>query len=877
MSGSFNISAPYRTRLKNGLTVLIHRNATAPVVAINTYVKAGYFDETDDIIGIAHVLEHMFFKGTARRGVGEIAKATKRVGGYLNAHTIYDHTSYYTVLPSSGFAEGIDIQADAYANSVIDAGELAKELEVIIQEAKRKDDNAGAVTTETLYELLHDRHRIRRWRIGRENSLRTFTREQVLGFYRNFYTPSNTILVIAGDVDIDDAMRRVEELYGHLPDREPVRSPGPKEEPYLGYRYRELQGDVAQTQVAFGWQTVPSLHDDTPALDMVASVLSAGRASRLYRAVRERKLAGSVGAYNYSPKELGVFVANAEAEPATAVEAARAIWAQVQAVRNGDVTNDEIHRAQQLFVSRWARRLETMEGYAAHLAEWESLGGYELAEKYYDAYMRVTPDDVTRVAQQYLAPERTGAIAYRPKQVAPIAQDSVAFQQLLEAETVEPLEKHVEPVAVTIVTSTKATFLREEAGVRVYKASNEIPILVASRPGAITYMGIYATGGATDELPIHAGLTALAARSAVKGTESRSAYQIAETSELLGGSVSASVGGESFGWSISVPTANAGAALELLGDVVQNATLLPNAIETERAALLSDIAQLRDDMYRYPMRLLAEAAFGDHPYGIPTSGTESSLRAITGDDIREWYRRRMQCAPFVIAIVGDVDSDTIADHAARAFSGLTYEEHPPLAPPVWPSRVVQRVQPRDKAQTALALGFPSPSRTDTNRFAVHLLASIASGLGGRFFDELRDKQSLAYTVHAFASTYRLAGMFISYIATSPGQEQVAREGLLREFEKLQNAPVSEDELQRAKTYTLGMHDIRQERGGAVLSDIVDAWLFGNGLHELNEFRSRVQAVSAEQILQLAQRYFDPERRVEGIIRGGTAAVFIQRP
>src|SRR5678815_4831531 len=113
-----------RTVLPNGLTVLVRRDTSAPVVAIVTHVKAGYFDETDDVSGIAHVLEHMFFKGTARRGVGDISKETKGSGGYLNAHTIYDQTVYFTVLPSSGFAAGLDIQSDAYANSAIDADEL---------------------------------------------------------------------------------------------------------------------------------------------------------------------------------------------------------------------------------------------------------------------------------------------------------------------------------------------------------------------------------------------------------------------------------------------------------------------------------------------------------------------------------------------------------------------------------------------------------------------------------------------------------------------------------------------------------------------------------------------------------------------------------
>src|SRR6478609_3162975 len=283
----------HKTILANGLTVLVQEDRSAPVVAIVTYVKAGYFDETDEQNGLSHALEHMFFKGTARRGVGEIAKETKASGGYLNAHTIYDNTTYYTVLPSTGFAKGLEIQADAYANSTIDARELAKEMEVIIQEAKRKSDNTSAIATETLYELLHDAHRMRRWRIGREPGLRAFTRDLMNNFYRNFYRPANTILSISGDVDAREAMQRVSELYGALPGGDPVRNPGPDEPDHTGFRYRELSGDIAQSQLVFGWRTPGTLDPDTPVLDVAASLLATGRASRLYRAVREKKLASS--------------------------------------------------------------------------------------------------------------------------------------------------------------------------------------------------------------------------------------------------------------------------------------------------------------------------------------------------------------------------------------------------------------------------------------------------------------------------------------------------------------------------------------------------------------------------------------------------------
>jgi zinc protease len=174
---------------------------------------------------------------------------------------------------------------------------------------------------------------------------------------------------------------------------------------------------------------------------------------------------------------------------------------------------------------------------------------------------------------------------------------------------------------------------------------------------------------------------------------------------------------------------------------------------------------------------------------------------------------------------------------------------------------------RDKAQTAIALAFPAPSRTDDDRFAASLIGTVASGLGGRFFDELRDRQSLAYTVHAGASEKRLAGIFASYIATSPEKEDLARNGLLAEFAKLRQEPVGEDELSRAREYTIGSHAIAQELGASVLAEMLDAWMFGSGLRELTEYDTRVRAVTAQEMCDVARRYFDPARRVEGIVRG----------
>jgi zinc protease len=836
------------------------------VVAIVTYVSAGYFDETDDVVGIAHVLEHMFFKGTPTRGVGEIARQTKAVGGYLNAATIYDHTSYYTVLPASSFAAGLDVQFDAYANSLIDAGELARELEVIIQEAKRKADNPPAVATETLYELLHDRHRIRRWRIGREPGLRALTREAMLRFYRNFYHPANTVLAIVGDVDENDVMREVTQRYGTLPGGTPARTPGPTEEGTGGFRYREWAGDIGQTQVAFGWRTPGTLDHDTPGLDILSIVLAGGRASRLYRAVREKKLASSVSAYDYTPTSLGVFVVHAETPPECAADAARAIWSQLRAVREDGVSDGELERAKRLYESRWIRRLEDMEGQANYLAEWQALGDWQRGDDYLRASLETTTDDLQRLVQRYLDPEQAGLVLYRPDGTPTIASATDEMRRLLDdAPRAEVSAAAVAtPEAPAVHGGPRAE--REESGVRVYRTPSGVPILVRRKAGALVHAGVFVHGGARDEPLDRAGLTSLMVRTAVKGTDRRTAAQIAEEAELLGGSIGGATGSESFGWSISVPSHQTAPAIALLADVVQHASIPDDALETERAVSLADLVALRDDMYRYPMRLASTAAFAGHPYGVPATGDEVTLPTIMPDEVRAWHRARVLGGPAVIAIVGDAEPDDLAALAAARFGELAGGELSPLESPVWPSTVVQRVEQREKAQTALALLFPGPSREDPARFAAAMIAGVASGLGGRFFDELRDKQSLGYTVHAFANERALAGTFGAYIATSPEKEEVARRGLLNEFARLRDEPVTTRELQQAQTYAVGVHAIRQQSGGAVLSDMVDAWMFGS-LGELREFDTRIRAVTAEEMRRVAITHFDEQRRVEGVIRG----------
>ncbi|HYD54015.1 MAG TPA: insulinase family protein, partial [Gemmatimonadaceae bacterium] len=545
----------------------------------------------------------------------------------------------------------------------------------------------------------------------------------------------------------------------------------------------------------------------------------------------------------------------------------RAMWDQVRTVREDGIGAMELERARRIAEGRWLRRLEEMEGQANHLAEWEALGGWQLGDRYLERLLATTPEQVTDAARRWLDPAQASVIAYRPQESAAIAADADAMRAFLGGERPAALPASSPTAARTLPAVDAPVLEREEVGVRVYRTRRGLPILVRRKPGAtIAHLGIQFVGGACEETDANAGITSLMARAAVKGTTTRTAEQIAEEAELLGGSIGPSAGSDSFGWAISVPTRHLAAAAELLADVTQAPVFGDEVVETERTAAIAAVVALRDDMYRYPMRLVTQAAFAGHAYGVPVSGTEESLARLRADALRDWHARQVRAGAAALAVVTDGEPDAVAAMLARAFEASGARAHGAHEAPRWPTERRERVERREKAQSALAIAFPSPSRDDDDRFAAAMIATVASGLGGRFFEELREKRSLCYTVQAFQSERRLAGSFVAYIATSPAQEAAARDGLLAEFAKLREHPVTAEELTRAQRYAIGVHAIRQQSGGAVLGDVLDAWHFGH-LAELAEYEAQVRAVTPERMQAVARRYFDPAVRVEGVVRG----------
>src|SRR3954465_4827528 len=312
-----------RFALDNGLTVIFEEQHAAPVAAFQVWVKVGSADERLDQSGLAHLHEHKLFKGTERRGPGEIARDIESPGGEINAWTSFDQTVYHIVLASQFARMGMDVLADAIRRSAFDKDELAREIEVVCEEIKRADDMPARRASRDLFSTLYQVHPYQRPVIGSAEAVRSFTRERVLEFYTRHYTPKNMVLAVVGDLREGQVRDWAGELFGGDWDR-PFEGPveRPREPALSERRSRFRHDDTKEAFVNLAFPIPEGVHPDTPALDALAMLAGQGEASRLVLEVKRRLgLVNEVHAYAFTPRDPGLFTTTLVLQPEHAAAA----------------------------------------------------------------------------------------------------------------------------------------------------------------------------------------------------------------------------------------------------------------------------------------------------------------------------------------------------------------------------------------------------------------------------------------------------------------------------------------------------------------------------------------------------------------------------
>ncbi|HSF07488.1 MAG TPA: pitrilysin family protein [Methylomirabilota bacterium] len=407
---SAGTGAVLATTLDNGLRVLLLEDRRSPILSVQLWYRVGSRNEQAGSTGIAHFLEHLMFKGTRRYGPREYARLIEQNGGQDNAFTSQDLTSYFVNIVADKLDLVLELEADRMRNLLLDPKEIDAERQVVIEERRtRTEDDPEGFLGEEVASLAFRAHPYGAPIIGWMEDLKRITAAEIRAFYDVYYVPNNAILVVAGDFEAPAVLEKVKQRFGGIA-RGAAPPPVLITEPVQNGERRVVVQKQAKLPIVYlAWHVPSQKSADAPALEMLSTILSGGRASRLYRSlVYDRRLALEAGGdYSYFSLDPNLFWFWATAMPGQTPETLeKALLEEMEKFRNEPVTAEELTRARNQIEAQFVFQQDSVYRRAALLARFETIGGYRLLDSYVDLIRGVTAADVQRVARTYFPVDR---------------------------------------------------------------------------------------------------------------------------------------------------------------------------------------------------------------------------------------------------------------------------------------------------------------------------------------------------------------------------------------------------------------------------------------------------------------------------------------
>lgn len=830
--------------LANGLELLVLEDPGSGVASLQAWCRVGSIHEDRWMgAGLSHILEHMVFKGTTHRRGPEIAAQVQDAGGYINAYTTFDHTVYWIDVPSEGWETCLDVLADIVFHATIPEEEYAREQEVIRREFAMGFDDPVRMTSQLVFETAYGMAPCRHPIIGHLEVFDQLTRQDVLEYYRKHYIPNNVFFVAAGDIEAEEVRACLEERTRSIP-RRALRPVYISREPEaLGRRDAHIEFATNLTRSRLVWPIPEATHPDVAALIVLGSILGGGRSSRLYRRLREElSWVHSIGASTYTQSREGFFCVYGIMDPEHREETEREVLRMIEEVKEAGVAEMEMEKARKNALSTVLSGLSTAQGRASDLgSNWLLARSPHLTELMFAQLNEATAAEVQRVARLYLREARLVSVSLNPK--GSLKASSGSGRRGGREETLR--------------------FPLENGGVLLVGRDTRLPLISVQ---AAFRAGLFA------DVEGRAGLTRLTAASLLKGTSGRSAGEIADEIESMGGTLTAEGGNNSLIAGLFLLPPDFQKGMEVLGDVLVSAAFPDAEVERERKVQIAGIRAEEDDPLAVACRALRKELFAGHPYAVQRSGTVESVAALSRDDLLSFRETYLTAGNFVLGVYGDVDPEAARAAAERISGALppgkrVFEDAPVPSFSAGPRVVEIEV---DKSQAIIVAGFPGVSVHDPDRLAAELIEEACSDMASRLFLRIREEQGLAYFVSASQFSGLAGGMFYFYLGTSPRQAKEAEEILWKELESLRRGGLTKQELERARRTYLGklrlqLQSIRSLARMQVLDDLYDL-----GYDYYRQTEERVQALSRLEVRRAAKRLLceDFSVRVRALPKGG---------
>jgi zinc protease len=831
-----------RTILPNGLTLLVRPDSSAALASVQVWVKTGSIHEGGQLgAGLSHYLEHMLFKGTARRSGREISASVQASGGYINAYTTFDRTVYYIDLPSEHLEVAVDVLADAVLHSTLPQDEVAREKDVILREIAMTRDDPDNRLWESLFAAAFREHPYRHPIIGHQDVFAAVDRKALADYYTERYVPNNIVVVIAGDVDPQEAAAVVERHFGAAPRSRLAPVPVPAEPLQLGPRGVHRAEKIELARAALAWP-IPGLTDPSaPALDLLALVLGEGDSSVLWQEIRDkRKLVHSISASSWNPGSSGLFCISYTCDAGMRAKAETAILGLLgRLAAPRAFTARQVRKAQRQSVVSEINTYKTMSGQASRLGLAEVVvGDLEFSRTYFDRLNACGPADLRSALRRFLVPGRLTSVSLEPLSAAPAPA---------AARTAAPAARP-DFEQVTLPNGARLVFQRD----------TRLPNL---------QVNLLTHGGPLCEAPGRRGSSALLATLLTKDTRGRTAAEVARRIEEVGGTFSSYSGDNSLGVSVEVLPGDAGLAPDLLAEGVLRPAFRRETLLVEREAQLAGLREEHDDVVALARRMLRARFFGSHAFALGTQGDEKGVSATEPADLAALWKRLLVGPGVVASVAGDFEPGRLLPKLKALLRGIPNGAPlPPGAPYAGPAKAADLVERQPREQAVVLQAFPGAVIGAPDFHAGEVADELFSGMASRLFERVRDQKGLAYFIRSGRLTGTSAAMFYFISGTQPGKEDEVLEEIGAEIARVQSGGVAAEELLRCQVrLKAGKRKALQTNSARSAQAGLDV-LQGRPANHWKQYDSLIDAVSLEAVAAFARDHFQKSRRIQLVVR-----------
>lgn len=847
--------------LDNGLTLIVHEDHKAPIVAVNMWYHVGSRNETPGKTGYAHLFEHLMFQGS-ENSEGEFLEQLEKIGATtLNGTTWFDRTNYYQTVPVNALDRVLFLESDRMGHMLgaIDQAVL-DEQRGVVQNEKRQGDNQpyAKVWSKLIKQLYSDGHPYSWETIGSMEDLEAASLEDMQTWFKTYYGPNNAVLVIAGDVAAEQVRDRVAHYFGDIPAGPPLSVQKEWIPMHSTERREVIQDRVPQERLYLGWTGPRWGTEEAAYLTMARAILASGKNSRLYkRLVYTDQLVTDISMEGYALEIAGLEALEASIKDGADIRVVEQIAREeLQKFIDKGPTAAELKRTKARLRASFIRGIERIGGpgsKSAVLAENMVYGNDPgLYETQQNTYAEATRADLQKVAAKWYGQ-------------APYVADFVPFPEYSQADSGADRSVLPEPAP-----PKDAVFPRVDRAT----LSNGLKLAVVSRPTipVIDFDLIFDAGYASDR-PEMAGKASMAMAMLDEGAGKLDALEISDQLALLGAQIGTGVGLDTASVSLSALSENLDESLKLFATIVLEPSFPDEELERMRSQYLSLIEQEKSTPTNMALRLLPGLLYGDdHAYSQPLtgSGTEASINAVTRVNLVDWHTTWFRPNNATLVVVGDTTIEQIKPRIEALFESWT-----PAAVPeknismidVQPNDIVYLIDKPQAEQSMIFAGQLVTPLDNPDEVAIQAMNDV---LGGQFSSRvninLRETKHWSYGARSLIMSTKAQRPFIMYAPVQTDKTGPSLSEMHREITELRSSnPPKAEELQRIqRSRTLSLPG-RWETNGAVAGAVAEIVMYDLPHDHWDGYANRINSLELEQLKQAAIDTLDPAKIVWVIV------------